>query len=314
MDPTAAIDAQAGTMRAVRLAPPGGIDGLSVEELPIPDPEPGDALVRVRAAALTRGELDWPVDRLPATPSYELSGEVVAVGPAAGGATVGDAVFGLSGFDRDGAAAEYAAVRASYLALRPRTLSDVESAALPLAGLSAWQGLFVHGRLEPGQRVLIHGASGGVGHLAVQLAHWRGAYVIGTAAGPAARSVASLGAHQVVDRAAARFQDAVEPVDLVFDTVGGETLAGSADVLREGGRLVSVAEEPPADVAKKVTSLYFVVEPDGGQLVELARLADEGTIRPAIDRVFPLADARSAFERVAARGKHGKVVIEVGHA
>jgi NADPH:quinone reductase-like Zn-dependent oxidoreductase len=202
-------------------------------------------------------------------------------------------------------------VPAEILAPKPRTLDHVESAALPLAGLTAWQGLFDHGGLAEGERVLIHGAAGGVGQFATQLAHWRGAFVIGTASGTAVARARELGADEVVDRTSVRFEDAVETVDLVFDTVGGEVLARSAAVLREGGRLVSVAEEPPAAVAERVKASYFVVEPSRAQLVELARLVDEGRIRPTIDSVFTLADASAAFERVAMPGKDGKVVLRV---
>ncbi len=300
-------------MRAVRLHPPGGIESLRVEEIAIPRPGPGEALVRVHAAAITRNELEWPVDRLPAIPSYEPSGIVAEVAPDETEVANGDGVYARMGFDRDGCAAEYAVVPARFLAPKPRTLGHVESAALPLAGLSAWQGLFVHGGLQAGERVLIHGAAGGVGHLATQLARWRGAHVIGTASGASVDIARAFGAHEVVDRSTTRFEDAVEPVDLVFDTVGGDALARSAAVLREGGRLVSVAEEPPADLAEKVAATYFVVEPDRDQLVELARLADEAAVRPAIDSVFPLADARLAFERVMESGKRGKVVLEVVH-
>jgi NADPH:quinone reductase-like Zn-dependent oxidoreductase len=246
--------------------------------------------VRVHAAAITRDELEWPVDRLPAIPSYELSGTVVATG---------EEVFALTGFDRDGVAAEYAVVPTSVLAPKPRRLGHVESAAIPLAGLSAWQALFDHGRLEAGERVLIHGAAGGVGSFAIQLAHWRGAHVIGTASRPEQ----ALGADEVLDYASG--EDAVRGVDLVFDTVGGDVLVRSAASLRPGARLVSVAEEPPAP------GTYFVVEPNRAQLVELGRLADEGVLRPAIDSVFPLAEARAAFQRLAGRGKSGKVVLRL---
>jgi NADPH:quinone reductase-like Zn-dependent oxidoreductase len=192
-------------------------------------------------------------------------------------------------------------------------LSHVESAALPLAALTAWQGLFVHGELQPNQRVLILGATGGVGHLATQLATWRGAHVIGTASSGASELAHGFGAKQVLDPAAP-FVGSVEPVDLVFDTVGGDALARSADVLREGGRLVAVAEEPPPEIAERVHAIYFVVEPDRDQLVELAKLATDGILRPAIDSMFPLKDARAAFDRVMSSGKRGKVVIEVDHA
>lgn len=300
-------------MRAIRLHAPGGPDQLLVEEIDIPRLGPGEVLVRVHAAAITRDELEWPVDRLPAIPSYEVSGVVEAVAPEVTDVRVGDAVYALIGFDRDGAAAEYQVVPASILAPKPRALGHVESAALPLAGLSAWQGLFDHGGLEEGQRVLIHGAAGGVGHLATQLARWRGAHVIGTASAAGVDIAREFGAHDVLDRSSARFEEGLEPVDLVFDTVGGDVLARSAAVLHGSGRLVSVAEEPPAVLSKKVRAAYFVVEPNRAQLVELARLVDGGTLRPAIDSVFPLTDAREAFERSMTRGRRGKVVLRIAH-
>jgi NADPH:quinone reductase-like Zn-dependent oxidoreductase len=222
-------------------------------------------------------------------------------------------VFALTPFDRDGVAAEHAVVPAAFLAPKPAGLSHVESAALPLAGLTAWQGLFVHGQLQPNQRVLILGAAGGVGHLATQLATWRGAHVIGTASAAATKLAHQLGAEQVLDPTVP-FVGSIEPVDLVFDTVGGDALARSADVLREGGRLVAVAEEPPLEIAERVHATYFVVEPDREQLVELAKLATDGILRTAIDSVFPLEDARAAFDRVMSPGKRGKVVIEVDRA
>ena len=300
-------------MRAVRLHPPGGIDALSVDEIEVPQPDPGEALVRVHAAAITRDELDWPTDRLPAIVSYELSGVVEQVAGDVGDLAVGDDVFALTGFDRDGVAAEHAVVPTEFLAPKPVGLSHVESAALPLAGLTAWQGLFVHGWLHEGERALILGAAGGVGHLATQLARWRGAYVIGTASTGAAELARGFGVGQVLDPATP-FGESIEPVDLVFDTVGGEALMRSADVLRDGGRLVAVAEEPPPEIAQRVRATYFVVEPDLQQLVELAKHATNGTLRPSIDSVFPLEDARAAFDRVMASGKRGKVVIEVDHA
>jgi NADPH:quinone reductase-like Zn-dependent oxidoreductase len=293
-------------MRAIRLHPPGGIDALLYEEIPAPELRSGEALVSVRAAAITRDELEWPLDRLPAIPSYELSGVVTDTAPDVGLVAIGDAVFALTPFDRDGVAAELAAVPAGVLAPKPAALDHVESAAVPLAALSAWQGLFVHGGLQAGQRVLIHGAGGGVGHLAVQLARSRGAHVIGTASS-AATTARSFAANQLVDHTAVRFEDEVEPVDLVFDTVGGELLARSPAVLRETGRIVSIAESPPAGV----TATYFVVEPDRDQLMELARLVDAGDLRPAIDTVFQLDDAVAAFRRSMAKGKRGKVVLRV---
>jgi NADPH:quinone reductase-like Zn-dependent oxidoreductase len=234
-------------------------DGLRVEEIEMPSPGPGEVLVRVRAAAITRDELEWPLDRLPAIPSYELSGVVV---------DGGDEVYALTPFDRNGVAAEYAVVPAEVLAPKPLQLSHVEAAALPMGGLTAWQALFVHGRLARGERVLITGSSGGVGHIAVQLARHAGA--------------------EVVDSG---------PVDLVFDTRGGDVPAGE--------RVVTIAEEMPG-------AIYFIVEPDHGQLLELTDLVDAGELRTEVDSVFPLTEAQAAFERLAARGKRGKVVFEVG--
>jgi NADPH:quinone reductase-like Zn-dependent oxidoreductase len=233
-------------------------DGLRLEEADRPVPGEGEVLVRVHAAAITRDELEWPTDRLPAVPSHELSGVV---------AETGEDVFALTLFDRDGVAADYAAVPAAVLAPKPARLTHVEAAALPMGGLSAWQGLFVHGRLQADERVLITGASGGVGHLAVQLARDAGA--------------------EVVQEGAA---------DLVFDTVGGE--------LPVGGRVVTIAAEAPG-------ATYFIVEPDRGQLLELARLADAGELRPAIDSTYSLEHAQEAFDRVAERGKRGKVVLDL---
>jgi NADPH:quinone reductase-like Zn-dependent oxidoreductase len=298
-------------MSAIRLHPPGTVEALALERIGIPRVGAGEALMRVHAAAITRDELEWPVDRLPAIPSYELSGTIAAGASTASDLAVGDPVWALTGFDRDGGAAEYALVPVASLAPKPRTLGHVESAAIPLAGLTAWQGLFEHGRLREGERVLIHGAAGGVGHFATQLARWRGAYVIGTSSAAAAGDVIALGANEAVDRTAVRFDEAVAAVDLVFDTVGGEALARSAGVVRDGGRVVSVAEEPPAAVGEIVQTSYFVVEPSRAQLVKLARLVDEGRIRPLVDSVFPLAQAHAAFERVAMPGKRGKVVLQV---
>jgi NADPH:quinone reductase-like Zn-dependent oxidoreductase len=293
------------SMHAVRLHVPGGLTGLVDERVETPPPGPGETLVRVHAAAVTRDELDWPSERLPAIPSYELSGVVAATAPDVDGVAVGDAVYALADFERDGAAAEYAVVAAGLLAPKPQALDHVESAAVPLAALSAWQGLFDQGELAAGERVLIHGASGGVGSFAVQLARHRGAHVIGTASSSGVETVRGLGADEVVDNTTARFEEAVEPVDLVFDTAGGELLERSPAILREGGRLVTVAEEPPGD------GLYFIVEPNREQLVEIGRLAEEGELHPLVDSVFPLAEARAAFERSMQQGKRGKVVLRV---
>jgi NADPH:quinone reductase-like Zn-dependent oxidoreductase len=295
-------------MRAVRLIGPGGPQDVVVEEIDRSVPAVGEALVRVHAAAITRDELEWPVDRLPAIPSYELSGAVEAVGPGVDRLTESDEVFALTPFDRDGVAAEYSAVPADVLAPKPETIDHVESAAIPMGALTAWQGLFVHGQLEQGERVLVLGAAGGVGHLAVQLARSRRAHVAGTASSSGVDIVRSSGAEEVIDRTTERFEDAIQPVDLVFDTAGGELLRRSRAVLRPGGRIVTVAESPP----EGIDAIYFVVEPDRDLLLGISRLVDRDELRPTIDRVYELGDAQAAFERSMEAGKRGKVVLRVG--
>jgi NADPH:quinone reductase-like Zn-dependent oxidoreductase len=284
--------------------------GLQLEEIPVPQVQPGEVLIRVHAAAITRDELEWPLVRLPAIPSYEVSGVVTEVSPDVDGWRAGDEVYALTPFDRDGAACEYVAVPASVLARKPSSLSHVEAAAVPMPALTAWQGLFDHGRLTAGERVLILGAAGGVGHAATQLAREHGAHVVGAASGARLQAARDLGAHDVVDDTEP-FDESFEAVDLVFDTVGGDALARSLGVARPGGRIVSVAEEPPETDRRDVTALYFVVEQSGDQLEELARLIDAGRFRPEVDSVYALAEAAAAFTRVHERGKRGKVVLEI---
>jgi NADPH:quinone reductase-like Zn-dependent oxidoreductase len=299
-------------MRRLALHTLGDASSLNLEELPTPPIGEGEALVRVHAAAITRDELDWPEDRLPATPSYEFSGVVSAIGPGVDQVEPGAAVYALSSFDRDGAAADYIVLPARYLAPKPTALDHVEAAAVPLAGLTAWQGLFDHGRLAAGERVLIHGAAGGVGGFAVQLARARGAHVMGSASGDNVQATLGLGAHEVVDHTSGRFEDELEPVDLVFDTAGGERLERSPALLQPGGRLVSIATEPPKiDPERQIDTAYFVVKPDRPQLIELAKLADSGELRPTIDRTYALADAKAAFGRLLEHGRRGKVVLTV---
>ena len=299
-------------MKAVRLHTPGGLGNLVYEDVDTPAPRAGEALVRVHAAAITRDELNWPVDRLPAIPSYELSGTVAAIGEGVAEVEVGQAVYALTGFERDGVAAEFAAVPAERLTPKPKTLSHVESAAVPLPALSAMQGLFDHGDLEKDQRVLIHGGGGGVGAYAVQLAHLHGAYVIATASGERVEAARTLGADEVIDHTVADFS-AIAPVNLVFDTAGGDRLVRSLSILEPGGRLISVAEEPPHGICADhgVDCSFFIVEPNRNQLDELARLADQGQLRVLVDSTYSLTDAREAFERSLDRSGLGKVVLRV---
>ncbi len=295
-------------MRAVQLHTVGDPASLTLDRIPIPTLAADEVLVRVIAAAITKDELDWPDDRLPATPSYEVSGVVAATAPDVGVLAVGDEVYGLT---TAGAAADFVAVSSTILAPKPTSIGHAESAAVPMAGLTSWQALIDHGELAAGQRVLILGAAGGVGHATTQLARRRGAIVVGTSSSEDAGRLRELGAHEVVDRDTI-LEGTVAPVDLIIDTVGGEAAARSVSVVRPGGRFVSVAEEPAPEIADRVAATYFVVEPDASQLVELAALVDAGALRPEIDSRFPLTEARAAFERVQASGKRGKVVLDVG--
>jgi NADPH:quinone reductase-like Zn-dependent oxidoreductase len=309
------------TMRSVRAHERGGPEVLKVERAPQPVVGPGEALVLVEAAAITPTELTWNETwtdatghpRTPTIPSHELAGRVVALGEGAGDLPLGERVFGLVGFDRNGAAAELVTLPASALAPAPRSVDPVTAAAVPLAGLSAWQALFTHGQLHAGQRVLIHGGAGGVGTFLVQLARDAGAYVIATVRAPDVDFVVELGADTALDRDAVRFEQAIAPVDLVIDTAGGETLARSFDVVERGGTVVSLVAPPPPELARQreARGLFFIVAPDREQLVALAQRIDAGRLRVIVDRVFPLDETRTAFEYALGAHHRGKIVLAV---
>src|SRR5215813_4933832 len=259
-------------MRAMRAAGPDPAS-LTCQSVPVPEPAPGELLVEVYATAVTAGELTWP-ETWPAIPCHDVSGVVAAAGRGVSGWQPGEKVYGLVGFDRPGAAAEYVTVPAADLAPGPVAVGHVEAAALPLGALTVWQALHEHVYLQAGQHVLVHGGAGGVGAYAVQLAAAHGARVTATASARDRDFVTGLGAGQVIDYAG-RFEDQVSDVDVVIDPVGGQILARSWPVLRSGGILIAIAEEPDAGHGGRgdVRSVYFVVRPDGGQLRELAALA-----------------------------------------
>ncbi|SHL10556.1 NADPH:quinone reductase [Actinacidiphila paucisporea] len=309
-------------MHAVRGHRRGGPEVLAYETAPRPVPGEGEVLVQVRAASITAGELAWDATwtdslapggkpRLPATPAKELAG-VVVEGPG-----TGDEVFGLIPFTRDGAAAEFTAVPAEVLAPKPAGLGFEESAALTLAGLTAWQGLVRHGGPAEGRRVLVHGAAGGVGSLAVQIAAALGAEVIGTAGADHLDFVRGLGAARALDYRAEPFEDQVRDVDLVFDTAGGDVQQRSWQVLRDSGVLVSIVSppeppeppEPPAGEGPRGT--FFVVEPDRAGLVELTRLVDAGRLTVPVDQVIPLSGTSAAYAALEQRSRRGKIVLSV---
>ena len=305
-------------MKAVRFQEPKGfegIDGLVYEDAPDPQPAIGDALVQVRAASFTPTELTWPLwtdraghDRAPLIPAHEGSGIVVALGYGAAGVSVGDEVYGLIDGYRDGWAAEYVTIEARSLAPKPTTVDFVEAAAIPQAGLTSWQALFDHGRLESGQTVVIHGAGGGVGSMAVQLARSAGAHVVGTGRANARQRVLEVGADDFVDVERDGWETAVGQVDLVYDTIGSDVLAHSPAIVKPGGALVSVMAPPQTD-RKDIRTVHFVRDPSGVQLRDIARLVDEGTLRPHVGAVYPLAAAREAFMAKSTEHIPGKVVL-----
>jgi NADPH:quinone reductase-like Zn-dependent oxidoreductase len=307
-------------MKAVRLHGRGGPEQLVYEEAPQPQPGPGEALARVGASGVIANELKWDETYQTASgeplpfpiPGRDLSGVVAELGPGVTDLAVGDAVYAMVGYRRDGAEAEYAIAQPSELAPRPRTLDDTQAAAIPLSALTAWQALFVHGGLSSGQTALIHGAAGGVGVIATQLARWKGARVITTASARNADFVRALGADEVIDYATTRFEDVVHDADVVFDTVGGDTLARSWQVVKPGGALVSVVSPLSGQpVREDIRYIYFIVEPSGAQLREIGALIDAGQIHPVVDQVFPLAQARQAYETAASGHPRGKIVITV---
>jgi NADPH:quinone reductase-like Zn-dependent oxidoreductase len=304
-------------MKAIRLHGRGGPEAFVYEEAPQPRPGEGEVLVRVHAAAVTPTELAWaptwttPTGEprpFPIILGHEFSGEVAAIGSGVSDLVAGDLVYGLNDWFRDGAQAEYCVARASEVAPKPHSVDHVAAAVTPISALTAWQGLFERGRLVTGERVLIHGAAGGVGVFAVQLARWRGAHVIGTASARNVDFVRGLGADEVIDYRAQRFEDVVQGVDVVFDTVGGDTFERSQGMLKSGGRLVTIAASAESSQDARVREAFFIVEANREQLDEIARLIDTGQLRPAVDAVFPLAEARHAYEHKPA---HGKVVLRV---
>lgn len=305
-------------MKAIRLHEPVGIQGLVYEDAPDPTLVFGDVLVKVHACGITPTELDWPIwtnraghKRDIIIPGQEFSGVVVALGFGTAGVAVGDEVYGLIMAYWDGAAAEYIAVEARDVAPKPTTIDWVHAAALPQAGLTSWQALFDHGHLAAGQTVLIQGAGGAVGTVAVQLARSVGAHVIGTGRSNVQARVLELGADRFVDLEQDGWEDAVGQVDLVYDIIGGDVLARSAALVKPGGTLVTVMGSPPPTTRQDIRTISFIRQPNRAQLVELARMVDAGQLTPPpIGAVYPLAEARNAFTAQADRSITGKVILQ----
>ncbi len=292
-----------------------GVGGLSLTDLPYPHAAENDVIVRVHAAEFTPGELDWPAtwtdragrDRTPSVPGHELSGVVVELGYGTTGLTVGQRVFGLTDWTRNGSLAEYTAVEARNLAPLPADI-DHTVAAAPISGLTAWQGLFDHGRLRTGQTVLIHGAAGGVGSIAVQLARAVGARIIGTGRAADRHTALGLGVDAFLDLQADHLEDAGE-VDVVFDVIGGDILDRSTALVRAGGTLVSIAA-PPKVRPEDGRAIFFVVEPDRARLADLAQRLRDGRLKPIVGAIRTLPEMPAAFAPGRPRAA-GKTIIQV---
>jgi NADPH:quinone reductase-like Zn-dependent oxidoreductase len=305
-------------MKAIRTHEPTGISGLVYEEAPEPKPMFCEVLVKVAACGITHNELDWPIwtcraghRRTSIIPGHEVSGVVAALGFGTAGIAVGDEVFGLTDQLRDGAAAEYVAVEARNVALKPQTVDHVHAAAVPRAGLTAWQGLFDHGKLVKGQTVVIHGAGGAVGSMAVQLARWAGAEVIGTGRSHSRQLATELGADRFIALDSDRLEDANGQADLVFDTIGAAVMARSPALLRPGGTLVTIKADAQLPASRDdIKTVVFIQESSRAQLTELARLVDQGHLRPQVGAVYPLAQATTAYGAKAAGGVPGRIVLQ----
>lgn len=313
--------AEGATMMAWRVRAFGPPTAMRFEPVPRPDPGPGEVLVRVHAAGVGpwdgwiragRSALPQP---LPLTLGSDLSGAIVAVGPQVTGFMPGDEVFGVTNPRFVGAYAEYAVASAAMLAGKPRSLSHVEAASVPVIAVTAWQGLFEEARLQPGQTVLIHGAAGNVGAYAVQLARQAGLHVMATAGADDLALVRSLGADRAVDYRAQRFEDEANEVDAVLDLVGGETQARSFTVLRRGGRLVSAVSQPEAARAEQhgISAAFFLVQVTTEHLSRIAALIDAGQLMPRVGAILPLARARDAHLMLdrAPPAPKGKIVLQV---
>jgi NADPH:quinone reductase-like Zn-dependent oxidoreductase len=307
-------------MKAMRLADSGATAALVEENVPQPQPGRGELLIQVHAAGVTSKELLWyPTThkksgekRSRAVPGHEFSGVIAALGKDTAGFDVGQEVYGMNDWFSDGATAEYCIAQPSGIAQKPTGLTHVEAASVPIGALTAWQGLFDRARLQAGERVLVHGGAGTVGLYAIQLARFHGAHVVSTASARNLAFVSDLGAEQVFDYQATRFDEKLSEIDVVFDTVGGETLQRSWGVLKPGGRMVTIAAESEATADERVKQAFFIVELDHEQLTRIGKLLETRRLRTVVDAVLPLAQASVAYTGVVKeRRGRGKLVIAV---
>ncbi|MFF6989005.1 alcohol dehydrogenase catalytic domain-containing protein [Streptomyces sp. NPDC010273] len=292
-----------------------GTAGMALVERPEPQPAINDVVVRIHASGFVPTEMEWPStwtdragrDRAPSIPGHELAGVVSGLGYGTTGLSVGQRVFGLADWHRDGTLAEYVAIEARNLAPLPGDVDFTAGASLPISGLTAWQGLFQHGRLQAGQTVLAHGAAGAVGTMVTQLAREAGAYVIGTGRAADRQKALDFGAHEFVDLENDALED-VGSVDLVFDVIGGDIQKRSAALIKAGGTLVSIVGPVEARPVDGLT-VDFVVEVDRAELGEIVQRVRDGRLRTNIDSVSSLDDAVAALDPTERR--KGKTIIRV---
>ncbi len=309
------------TMSAIRLHTYGGPEVLVKDEVPRPEPAPGEVLVQVHAAGIN--PLDWKVRQgharqwlqhhLPLIPGWDVSGVIAAVGPDVVSFKEGDQVFGMLDFKRNGAYAEFVATKTLHLAPKPASLDHIQAAAVPLACSTAWQALFEIADLQSGQTVLIHAAAGGVGHFAVQLAKWQGARVIGTASADNADFLRELGADEVIDYRSTPFFEKVHDVDVVLDPIGGDTQKQSWQVLKKGGILVATLGITSPETAGQCggRAQGVAVHPDSSQLGRIATLIDIDHLKPVVTTVLPLDQAAKAHALSQTGHTRGKIVLQV---
>ena len=296
---------------------------LNYEDAPRPQPGEGEVLIRVHATSVN--PIDWKVreglmkdfwpHKFPLILGWDLSGVVKELGRGVSRFKIGDEVYSLPDPTRNGAYADYIVVRESELALKPNSLHHIRAAAVPLAALTAWQSLFDTAQLQPGQRLLIHAGSGGVGHLAVQLAKWKGAYVFATASTKNQDLLRKLGVDEPIDYTQQRFEEIARKIDIVLDTLGDETQERSWSVLKKGGVLVSLVQPPSEEKAKElgVRAALLGARPSGEQLSEIAKIIDSGKLAPVFDRILPLSEARRAHELSQSGHTHGKIALRVNN-
>jgi len=292
-------------MKSWRLTGSAQHPELVETDVPQPKPREGEVLVRVHAAGITPTEVLWSPTwqtksgekRTGAIPSHEFSGEI---------AETGEEIYGMNDWFAEGALAEYCVTQPAWIAPKPRHLSHAEAASVPIGALTAWQGLFDRAKLQPGERVLIHGGAGGVGIFAIQLAHSHGAHVITTVSARNSEFVTALGANEVIDYKSASFEDKARDIDVVFDTVGGDTLRRSWNVLKPNGRLVTIAADAETPPDERTKQAFFIVEPNRQQLMQMI-----GNLRPVVDTVLPFSQAADAYSGYVKKQGRGKLVVAV---